>query len=679
MKVWHMSSDPLLQPCTIRRLRLKNRIMSTSHAISYVDDGLPRERYQLYHEAKARGGLALTMFGGSSNVSKDSPSIFSQIDVSSDRIIPHFEEFSQRIHQHGTALMCQITHLGRRGSAYVQDWLPPPAPSRVREFLHRAVPREMDQYDIDRIVRDFGDAASRCEKGGLDGLEILAGGHLVGQFLSPLTNMRTDDYGGSLLNRTRFARMVMAEMRRRVGSDFIIGLRLQMDENSADGLNFDDCVEIVKLLHAEGGLDFINGVFGRMDSTRALADDNMPGMHSVSAPFLSVAGKFRKEIDLPLFHAARITDLATARYAIQEGLLDMVGMTRGHIADPNIVSKLSRGEEDRIRPCTGASYCLTPQRTCIHNPSIGREATFNHHIEISESPGKKVVVVGGGPAGLEVARVSAARGHKVTLFEATGKLGGQIGLATFNEGRRELGAIAGWLEAEVGHLGVTIHYNRLADAADVLEESPDVVVVATGGLPAVEGFTGSDLCLSTWDVMDGGNMPKGDVLVYDETGTSAGTSTAEVMAQHGATVELISPDDKMGMDLPYIESVATRRSFQKLGIRVTVDHTISSVESHNNRKKVVLRSMVSDATSERVVDHVVVEKGTYPLDDVFHDLLNQSRNLGRLDLDAFVAGRPQNVDFNPSGSFLLYRIGDAVASRNIHAAILEGLRIGSGI
>ncbi len=380
--------DPLLQPLTIKGLTLKNRIMSTAHASGMDDENMPSLRYQRYHEEKAKGGLALTMFGGSSNVAPDSPSIFRQLDVATDKIIPYFQEFSERIHQHGTALMCQITHLGRRGDAQAGEWLPTIAPSPVRETLHRNFPREMDRHDIDRVVRAFGQAALRCKKGGLDGIETLAGAHLIGQFFSPITNQRNDEFGGSVENRARFALMVQNEIRRQVGDKFVVGMRITLDEGEG-GLRFDEALQIAELLKNEGEVDFFNCNVGRMDSEIMLAEENMPGMSRPLALFLETVGRFKHEIGLPVFHAARITDVANARYAIRDGVLDMVAMTRAHIADPQIVSKIMRGEENRIRPCIGASHCIYKKPHCIHNPVSGRETMLPMEVPLSEAPGKK--------------------------------------------------------------------------------------------------------------------------------------------------------------------------------------------------------------------------------------------------------------------------------------------------
>ncbi|MFI4989227.1 MAG: N-methylproline demethylase, partial [Alphaproteobacteria bacterium] len=272
--------DPLLQPLRIKHLLLKNRIMSTSHACGLEEGGMPKARYQLYHEEKAKGGIALTMFGGSSNVAPDSPNIFRQLNVGDDAIIPHLRRFSERIHAHGAALMCQITHLGRRGEPYASNWLPTIAPSPLRETLHRSFPKEMDEHDIARVVRAYGAAARRCKEGGLDGIETLAGGHLIGQFLSPKTNRRTDRFGGSLANRCRFGLMVHEEIRRQTGDGFLVGLRYVVDEGGEGGLTLEECVEAARVFESSGTLDFFNGIYGRMDTELTLAVHNMPGMAS---------------------------------------------------------------------------------------------------------------------------------------------------------------------------------------------------------------------------------------------------------------------------------------------------------------------------------------------------------------------------------------------------------------
>ena len=371
------AGDPLLDGFDLGPVRLKNRIFSSGHALSHAQGGAPTDTTLRYQMEKAKGGIGLSFVGGSGTVSADTAPVFDQLIINRG-IIPFFAKLSSFYHQHGAALMTQITHLGRRTNATAGDWLPIVAPSANREILHRGFPREMDEADILRIVNDFASAAVICKEGGLDGLEIIASGHLMDQFWSPVTNQRSDSYGGSLENRMRFSRMVFAAMREAVGPDFALGVGMTMTEQDHDtsGLSEEDNIEIATRLRDDGGIDFLNLVAGRIDSLPRLTN-YMPGMAAPLSPFLEQAGRFRRQVGLPVLHATRINDLATARHAIREEIVDLVGMTRGHIADPYIVAKLERGEEDRIRSCVGATYCSN-FRYCIQNPATAREAQLPH-------------------------------------------------------------------------------------------------------------------------------------------------------------------------------------------------------------------------------------------------------------------------------------------------------------
>ena len=669
----------LLEPFRLRHVTFRNRLMSTSHAPGYVEDKHPKLRYQLYHEEKARGGLALTMFGGSSNVAPDSPSAFGQIYIGDDSIVPVLREFSERIHRHGCAIMCQITHMGHRTLWNVEDWLPPLAPSVVREHAHRSFPKEMDRDDIRRVVRAFGDAAARCKEGGLDGTELLAHGHLIHQFWTPLVNRRTDEYGGSLPNRARFGLEVLEEVRRRVGEDFLVGFRMMGDELKEGGLTQDDCLALAKIYADTGLCDFMNVVAGQVGDERGLSMA-IPSMAGPRAPFVDIAAAMKRETGLAVFHATRITDLATAEHCVREGLVDMVAMTRAHMADPHIAAKMMRGEEERIRPCVGAGYCLDRiyvggDALCLHNPATGRERTMPHVVAPGPGPRRKVVVVGAGPAGLEAARVSALRGHEVVLFEAASEPGGQIVLAAKATWRGDLLGIAQWLASEVEHLGVTMHLNRYAEAEEVLAERPDVVVVATGGVPNVEWVEGAEHVVSVWDVLGGQVEPGAEVLVFDDHGDHQGPSVVDFLASRGSAVELATPDRMSAHEVGATNFPAYLRSFYSMGVKLTPDRRLRSVEREGNRLRAVLRNEYSDAEEARVVDQVVVEHGTLPAAEVFHALAPLARNGGILDLEALIAGRAQEIDTNPEGGFMLFRVGDAVASRNIHAAIYDSLRL----
>jgi 2,4-dienoyl-CoA reductase-like NADH-dependent reductase (Old Yellow Enzyme family) len=670
-----VQQDPLLQPFTLKRLVLKNRIMSTSHASGLEVDGYPQESYQLYHEEKAKGGIALTMFGGSSNVAPDSPNIFRQLNVGVDSIIPHLQRFSERIHTHGTALMCQITHLGRRGEPYATNWLPTIAPSPIRETLHRSFPKEMDEHDVDRVVKAYAAAARRCREGGLDGIEVLAGGHLIGQFLSPKTNKRTDGFGGSIENRCRFGLLVFDEIRRQVGDDFIVGFRFVVDEADPTGLTFDECVEIAQIFEKTGQVDFFNAIYGRMDTETALAFDNMPGMASPIAPWLSRVGAFKQEVKVPVFHAARISDIATARHAIREGLLDMVAMTRAHIADPYIVQKITAGLEDRIRPCVGATHCQSQYRpSCLHNPSSGRERTIGHVVKRAPAT-RNVVVVGGGPAGLEAARVSAERGHRVVVFEAANQLGGQVLIAARASWRKDLIGIVDWRRQELERLGVEIHLNAYVECQDVLAANPDLVIVATGGTPDIDWIPGSEHCTSIWDALTGNVRLGSEIIVYDGTGRHPAPQFAELALSEGRQVSLVSIDVQLAQELTYAERAVWKKRAYELKLPMTFDHQIEAIVRRDNRLVATFRNLTTSELLEREADQIVVEHGTLPVDSLYRELKEHSANDGVTDIDALLAMQPQPRNLRPEAQLELHRIGDAVASRNIHAAVLDAFRL----
>ncbi|WP_413468377.1 FAD-dependent oxidoreductase [Mesorhizobium sp. B1-1-8] len=669
------SGDPLLQPFRLKGLTLRNRVVSTSHASMLDEGGLPLERYQRYHEEKARGGLAMTMAGGSAMTSPDSSWGGGQLDLSSDRIIPHLQSLSQRIHRHGAAVMCQVSHLGRRATAYAGNWLPPVAPSRVRETRNRNFPKEMDAADIDRIVKDYASAAKRCRDGGLDGIESVTGGHLIGQFLSGRTNRRMDAFGGSLENRARFGLMVHEAIRRAVGDDFAVGIRFVIDEAVEEGSDFEECLAFARLFERQGHIDFFNCIFGRMDTDLSLAEQNMPGMFTKSAPFLPLVGQFKRETRLPVIHAAAIRDIATARHAIRENLVDLVGMTRAHIADPHIVNKLTRGEEERIRPCVGASYCLYKKVHCIHNPASGHETTISHIIDRAETS-KRVVVVGGGPGGMEAARVAAERGHTVSLLEAGARLGGQVLVAASALDRRDLIGIVDWRADELVRLGVQVHLNTYADAEAVLAEKPDAVIVATGGIPDMERLDGAEHCDSVWDVLTGVVPSKGDVLIYDETGRQAASSCALHLARLGRVVSLAMVDDTLALETPYPERVSLRKLASELAIRVVGDQRLVKVARQGNGIAARFRHELTGAETEMTAAQLIVERGTVPMEDTYQELRARSANNGVTDIALMTGTRTKKGDnAQAPGSFVLHRIGDAVASRDIYSSIYEAYRL----
>ncbi len=672
--------DPLLQPFRLKHLVLKNRIMSTAHEPAYSEDGLPKDRYRLYHVEKAKGGIALTMTAGSAIVAEDSPAAFGNLHAYRDEIIPWLRRLTDDCHEHGAAVMIQITHLGRRTNWNKADWLPVLAASPVREPAHRSFPKAAEDWDLARITKAYAAAAGRMQAAGLDGIEIEAYGHLLDGFWSPATNRRTDEHGGSLDNRLRFTFEVLDAIRAAVGPDFIVGIRMVADEDWERGLSRAEGIEIAQRLVASGQVDFLNIIRGHIETDAALAKV-IPIQGTPAAPHLDFAGEVRNVTKFPVFHAARINDVATARHAIAAGKLDMVGMTRAHLADPHIAMKVAAGREQDIRPCVGATYCLDRiyeghEALCIHNPATGREATMPHAVGRANGPCKKVVVVGAGPAGLEAARVAAARGHHVVLFEAAEQPGGQVRLAARARRRAELIGIADWRIAQCQKHGVDLRCNQLAEADDVLAEDPGVVIVATGGLPNT-GFLelGEDLVVSSWDILAGDAKPGAEVLLFDDNGAHPGLQAAEALAEAGAKLEIVTPERYFAPEIGGLNHVAYARCFKERGVQITINTRLLEVRREGNRLAAVLGSDYAERTEQRLVDQVVVEHGTLPLDDLYFALKDDSSNRGEVDYQALIAGRPQAVVNNPGGRFQLFRIGDAVASRNIHAAIYDALRL----
>jgi len=648
----------LFSPIRVGSVTLKNRIYSSGHAEAMAESGRPGARLTRYHEAKARGGCALTIFGGSSSVHPSSPAAaWKQIANHDDSIIPAYRALADAVHAHGCHVFTQLTHMGRRAQADGEEASVLLAPSQIPERVHRDVPHELESEQIAELVRAFGEAARRCREGGLDGIELsMAHNHLIDQFWSPLFNQRQDEYGGSLDNRMRFGMEVLRETRRRVGRDFVVGARISGDEFTRGGLTAADMAEIARRLTASGLVDFLS-IIGGGAHTYELQAAAVPNMSYATGVFVPLAAAIKQAAPgMPIFHASRIVDPVHADRTVAAGQIDVVGMTRALIADPELPQKAREGRLDDVRTCVGANegcidriYQGRPV-TCVQNPATGREAELGE-VRAAAKP-KKVIVVGGGVAGLEAARMAAARGHRVVLFEKTAELGGQVLLAARAPARAEYAGIVRFLAAQVRKAGVEVRLEVEATAPAVLAERPDAVIVATGSHPFVPPVPGSDgkHVVTDRDVLAGEAKVGASVVVVDDVHTQEALSTAELLLEQGRRVEVISPLFYVGQDIG-VTSIAPlyKRLFTR-GAVLTPGTELRAVEG-----SAVIVANVYSSAERRIegVDTVVLAAGSRSTDSVYRALKGQVAEL--------------------------YAAGDCVAPRGVHQAILDATRIARAI
>ncbi len=674
--------DALFEPLQLKGLKIRNRFLSTSHAPGLAFGGVISDRYIRYQAEKAKGGVGLTQFGGATAVSPENSCYYGQINGAVEGVVPQYRRMAAAIHEHGACCTVQLTHGGRRERWDIANWLPAYSASTLREIVHGSFPVVMEDHDIRRVVRDFATAASRARDGDVDGVEISCqAATLIEQFWSPVLNQRTDRYGGAFENRMRLGLEILAAVRESVGDDYVVGIRMPGAEMLKGGLSPEDCVQVATRYAGSGLIDFISVVGGNAVDYQGEAK-LWPTMWVPSAAYLPLAKAIRDEVadKVRIFHATRMTDAATAMHALKSGSVDMVGMTRAFLADPHHVNKLKAGKEEEIRPCVGAGYCVDRvirglDAFCVHNVATTREASIPQTVTPTAGPIKKVVIVGGGPAGMEAARISAGRGHRVVLFEAARELGGQLLLAAKATWKRDMAGITAWLAGQMERLGVDVRFNAYAEAADILSERPDVVVVATGGRPNVGKFEGAELAAATWDVLAGHVACGRDILLIDENGSAPGISCAEFAAARGSNVRLATPDREIGRELGGTNLGAHMTELYKLGVTVEVDVRLVSVVKSGNKLLATLANTYTGRETELTVDQVIGENGTLPNDEVYFDLKEKSKNRGEVDLRRLIELEPQVAENNPGGAFQLFRIGDAWTSRNLHAAMLDAARI----
>jgi dimethylglycine catabolism A len=648
----------LFTPIQVGRLTLKNRIYSSGHAEAMAEGGRPGERLARYHAAKAQGGCALTIFGGSSSVHPSSPAAaWKQIANHDDSIIPAYRALADAVHAHDCLVFTQLTHMGRRAQADGEEANVLVAPSQIPERVHREVPHELEAEQIAEIVRAFGEAARRCREGGLDGIELsMAHNHLIDQFWSPLFNQRLDDYGGSLDNRLRFGFEVLREIRRTVGRDFVVGARISGDEFTRGGLTAGDMAEVARRLAASGLLDFLS-IIGGGAHTYELQAAAVPNMSYATGVFVPLAAAIKQAAPgIPILHASRIVDPAHADRLVAAGQIDVVGMTRALIADPDLPRKALESRFDDIRTCVGANEgCIDriyqgKPVTCVQNPATGREAELAE-VRVATTP-KKVVVVGGGVAGLEAARMAAVRGHRVVLFEKAPELGGQVLLAARAPERSEYAGIVRFLAAQVRKLAVDVRLAVEATPSAVLAERPAAVVVATGSHPFVPPVPGSDgkHVVTDRDVLAGEAKVGTSVLVVDDVHTQEALSTAELLLSQGKRVEVISPLFYVGQDVGVTSIAPLYRRLFTAGVVLTPGTELRAVEGSS-----VIVANVYSGLERRIegVDTVVLAAGSRSTDALYRALKGHVAEL--------------------------YAVGDCVAPRGVHQALLDATRIARAI
>jgi 2,4-dienoyl-CoA reductase-like NADH-dependent reductase (Old Yellow Enzyme family)/thioredoxin reductase len=641
----------LFSPIEIGKRRVKNRICCSAHADSLAEDGMPTERTVRYYELKARGGAGFMMCFGSASVHRTSPARdWNGVELFDDRVIPHLELFAQTMGRYGVPVVAQITHRGRRGRS-IDTFERMFSPSAIREPNHRETPHALDRSTMNEFVRAYAQAALRLKKGGFAGCEVMAShGHLIDQFWSPNSNTRSDEYGGSLENRLRFGVRVITAVRELCGDDFIVGIRMTGDDFVDAGLDGSLCQEIAGRLSELHLLDYFN-IIGATAETYVGEAAAVPDMSFPLAVYAPLSARIRTVVDVPVIATGRINDPAVAERVLRDGQADLCIMNRALIADPDFPNKAREGRLDDIRQCMGYNQgCIDRIYTgrgvtCVQNAVIGREREWAE-LPRAALP-QRVSVVGGGPAGLEFARVARMRGHQVVLFERADELGGQTRFARRAPGRQDFDGACRYAALQCKKLGVDIQLAVDATAETVLATAPNLVVLATGARahrPALPGL--ADYGYSAWEVLQGTELPADEVLVIDEEYGQQALSVADFLLDRGKRVTLVTSERTVGTHLGTTTVPPLLTRLYSKGIRMLFSLRLVAVEA----TRAIVRNVWSEAEEELgPFDSFVYAYGGEAADELYGAL----------------AGQAARVEL----------IGDAFAPRTLQHAILEGHRL----
>lgn len=607
-----MNISHVMQPLQIKGVTIPNRVVRAAHGTN-IGSGTLNEKLIDYHLARAKGGVGLTILE-TLGMHYTSPSGGMQLTPD---MVERYRKLMDAVTPHGMVVFQQLWHAGN--TRLPRDGSPPWAPSDVPNIRVKVVPIPMSKAMIDEIVHTFAETAAICEAGGLQGVE-LHGAHtyLIQQFLSPLSNFRTDDYGGSLQNRMRFVVEVLKAIRARVSPGFIVGIRLSTEEVPG-GLTAEDNAEIVRRLQAESLIDFLDlSMGGKYQERPVIGTMAEPvGYEMATGRIVGAAAT------VPVIVAGRFRTLEEADQVIAHGEADMVAMVRAHIADPELVKKTVEGRFEDVRPCLGCNHgCVgahqegtLPHMGCTVNPVVGREGDLDENLIQVAVTRKRVLVVGGGPAGMEAARLAALRGHQVVLVEANSTLGGAIELARRAPKRHGISDITDWLEHQIYRLGVEVRLSTYVDADDVRELAPDAVIIATGSTPRMDGYQtiapgeippGIELphVISTTDLLTATNRDFGKTaLVWDDVGHYEGIAAAEFLVEKGLQVTCVTGNlsfahrmESSNTTLPALERLTRDNRFRALTRSKLVE-----IGRHTTKVSAAYNKHVEEVAADTVV------------------------------------------------------------------------------